>query len=415
MKYCGNGIVMNNKENKKYSFSIPEYSLPRENLSDIERAPGTERQYLGQPDMLLLDDDETLITVYPIGHGAGPIVMRISRNRGQTWEEKKDLPLSWKSSYETPTLYKLDLLNGQTKLIMITGLPDWHGNNQGGWRTSLSHDKGQTWEEYRTFHPTLKTGEQNHSLVAMASLIQLRDAKGRKLDKWMGVYHDIHFVNYRTYLTFDSEGNEQWSTPEPYLVHYRNLEQEYQICEVGLFRSPDGKRIVGLARTQSHRHGSVMFYSDDEGDTWTKPKEVSAALLGERHKIIYDPSSQRLLITFREMILDVNCSGEVENDDWVAGDWIAWIGTYDDLMNGHEGQYRIRIAEDWTNSPKSGDTGYAGLTVTSDGLFLLNSYGHWDREFSANWSGAVTQDLSYIKLASFKLEQVDRALGFVRK
>ena len=30
----------------------------------------------------------------------------------------------------------------------------------------------------------------------------------------MGVYHDVKlYVNYKTYLTFDESGNEQWSDP----------------------------------------------------------------------------------------------------------------------------------------------------------------------------------------------------------
>lgn len=50
---------------------VPQYRLPEKHLSVIEKAPGTDRQYLGQPDMVMLDDEETLLTVYPIGHGAG--------------------------------------------------------------------------------------------------------------------------------------------------------------------------------------------------------------------------------------------------------------------------------------------------------------------------------------------------------
>ena len=40
-----------------------------------------------------------------------------------------------------------------------------------------------------------------------------------------------------------------------------------------------------------------MFYSDDEGKTWSKPEEMQGSLAGERHKAVYDPISGRLLIT----------------------------------------------------------------------------------------------------------------------
>ena len=43
----------------------------------------------------------------------------------------------------------------------------------------------------------------------MASLIQLKDKNGNNIQKWMGVYHDVNYVNYKTYLTFDESGNEQ--------------------------------------------------------------------------------------------------------------------------------------------------------------------------------------------------------------
>lgn len=59
---------------------------------------------------------------------------------------------------------------------------------------------------------------------------------------------------------------------------------------------------------------------------------------------------------------------------------MAWVGTYDDLVNGTEGEFRILLGEDYTPSRKSGDTGYAGVVVMSDGTFFLNSYGYFDKE-----------------------------------
>ncbi|OLF49551.1 hypothetical protein BU200_06585 [Streptococcus acidominimus] len=397
-----------------HHFAITEYRLPEANLSDIEKKPGTDRQYLGQPDMIMLDDNMTLITAYPVGHGAGPIVMQISRDGGKTWTEKTDIPKDWAHSYETPTLYKLNMTDGRTKLMMITGRPEWHQNTTGGWQTSISTDNGETWSDYTNHHPML--GDQkNFSVVAMASLVQLHNEAGQPIDKWLGVYHNNKYENFKTYLTFDENGNQVWSEPEHYLASYRDVESLYQICEVGIFRSPNGKRLVALGRSQSHNHHSVMFYSDDEGKTWSKPEQMQGGLQGERHKIVYDPISGRLIVTFREIILDYNRNGKIENNDWMAGDWVAWVGTYDDLMAQNEGEYRIRIAEDWSNNTKSGDTGYAGIVVQPDGTILTNSYGHWDKDFSYSWKKGITTDLSYIKLAIFKLGQVDQALGRVDK
>lgn len=27
------------------------------------------------------------------------------------------------------------------------------------------------------------------------------------------------------------------------------------------------------------------------------------------------------------------------------GDWVGWVGTYDDLVAGREGQYRVRLMD----------------------------------------------------------------------
>ena len=78
---------------------------------------------------------------------------------------------------------------------------------------------------------------------------------------------------------------------------------------------------MALARSDKKPNLSVMFYSDDEGKTWSKPEEMQGSLAGERHKAVYDPISGRLLITFREIVYK---DGKLDNN-WMAGDWVAFI------------------------------------------------------------------------------------------
>ena len=401
--------------------TVPVYKLDDSKLSDIDKdeTNAQGRRYLGQPDMVMLDDNRTLITVYPVGHGHGKLVMKVSEDAGETWTEKTDIPSSWTKSLETPTIYKLHLDNGTTRLMLITGLPNW-GNGEtdanghiGGWNTSYSDDGGKTWSEYKNWHEKKKDGTTNYTIVAMASLIQLKDKNGNNIQKWMGVYHDVNYVNYKTYLTFDESGNEQWSDPEPYLNEYRTTESKYQMCEIGMFRSPDGKRIVGLARSQSHNNPSTLIYSDDEGETWSEPMDLPGSLAGERHKALCDPISGKLVIIFREIQYDLNKNNQFDGgNDWMAGDWVAWVGTYEDLMEQNDGQCHILLCEDWANNRYSGDTGYTGMVVLPDGTFVMDSYGHWDKEFSQSWQGSdgsgynVKTDLCYIKQAKFKLADV---------
>ena len=140
----------------------------------------------------------------------------------------------------------------------------------------------------------------------------------------------------------------------------------------------------------------------------------AGSLAGERHKIAYDPISGRLLVTFREINYDLNGNNRFDGgNDWNAGDWVAWVGTYDQLINQEDGEYRILLAEDWANNAKSGDTGYAGVAVLDDGTFIMDTYGHWDKEFSQNWPGGVTTDRCYIKQAKFKLGEVEYANGLI--
>ena len=390
---------------------LDRYVMPEKYLSTIERAPGTDRQYLGQPDMILTETGR-LITAYPVGHGKGPLVMQISDDLGLTWTEKTDIPESWAGSQETPTLYTVTV-NGAERLLLITACPGWgtdSDGNQYGFNVSYSDDDGETWTEYEHFYSTLSDGSDNAVIVAMASLVQLKDENGNYIEKWMGVYHNYSFINYKTYLTFDEDGNMQWTEPVPYLSEYRTIEDSHDICEVGMFRSPDGSRIVALARSQSHMHLSTMFYSDDEGETWSEPVELPGSLAGERHKAQYDPETGKLLITFREIQYDMDSDGLIESGDWYCGDWGLWVGTYEQLMNLEDGEYCVTIDEDFTQNTYSGDTGYAGFVVLEDGTFVMNSYGHWDEDFSKSWTGGVTTDLCYIRQARFTLEELENSL-----
>ena len=397
--------------------TLPQYKLDQTKVTDVHKSLDTSNQYFGQPDMIRTKSGR-LITSFPQGHGKGPLIMKISDDDGATWTRKTDIPASWAGSQETPTLYVLNLADGTERIMMITACPGWGTDSAGnryGWNTSYSDDNGETWTEYRHWQSNRTYDNANNdAIVAMASLVQLKDSDGNDIQKWMGVYHNYAYVNFRTYLTFDENGDEQWSESEPYLAQWRSIESAYQMCEIGMFRSPDGKRIIGLARSQSHNNPATLIYSDDEGETWSKPMDLPGSLAGERHKIAYDPISGRLLVTFREINYDLNGNNRFDGgNDWNAGDWVAWVGTYDQLINQEDGEYRILLAEDWANNAKSGDTGYAGVAVLDDGTFIMDTYGHWDKEFSQNWPGGVTTDRCYIKQAKFKLGEVEYANGLI--
>ncbi len=393
---------------------LPMYVLDEKYQSDVEgpHADDAGMRYLGQPDTVRTKTGR-LITVFPVGHGHGPLIMKYSDDEGENWIKMPDTPKSWNDSQETPTLYALDLGDGQERLVLICACPGGWGNFTTGWDFSMSDDDGASWTEFEHFHSSFSDGRANHVTVGMASLIQLKGDDGKPVSKWMGVYHDDSFVNYKTYLTFDENGRAEWSEPEAYLAGYREIESTHQICEVGMFRSPDGNRIIGLARNQTHAGPATLFYSDDEGMTWSKPVGLPGSLAGERHKALYDPISRRLLISFREIVYDRDGDGVFGgSSDWVAGDWVAWVGTYEDLMNLRQGEYMIRLDEDFSNNTYSGDCGYPGMVVLEDGTFILHSYGHWDEEFSKSYTDGgvynVKTDLCWIRQVKFRLADVEK-------
>ncbi len=74
------------------------------------------------------------------------------------------------------------------------------------------------------------------------------------------------------------------------------------------------------------------------------------------------------------------------------GDFVAWVGTYEDIVNGREGQYRVRLLD----NKKGGDTGYPGLECLPDGTFVATTYGHF-----------TEGEQPYIVSTRFKLEEID--------
>ncbi len=403
---------------------LDKYTLAEKYQSDVEgpHADDASMRYLGQPDMVQTETGR-LISVFPVGHGHGRLIMKYSDDQGETWTTMENTPKCWEKSQETPTLYSLKVDDGKgglkERLVLICACPNWD-LQLGGWQMSYSDDNGETWTDYEDFWQQ-RNGTKNYTIVAMASLIQLKDENGNDIQKWMGVYHDYSYVNYKTYLTFDADGNPNWTEPEAYLSDYRAIESSHQICEVGMFRSPDGERIVALARNQSHAGPATMFYSDDEGKTWSEPVELPGSLAGERHKALYDPISGKLVITFREIDYDRNKNGVAldTSSDWTAGEWVAWVGTYEDLMNLKQGDYMIILDEDFAANFYSGDTGYTGMAVLEDGTFILHSYGHWDQAFSSGYVDPSTggynvkTDLCWIRQAKFKLGELENDEGLV--
>jgi hypothetical protein len=348
--------------------------------------------YLGHPDSVTLKNGD-ILTVYPKGHGKGEILNKISSDGGVSYAGcLQNTPLSWKNSRETPTIYRLEFSKPGVadKLILISGNPQW-GNEPttGGFNCSLSQDEGKTWSEFRLFHAYLN-GSILPTVVAMSSLTKLKE-NGRFVDKWMGLFHDHSFNNYKTVLTFDEKGNMEWSIPEKYFGQHEQIEKESNMCEVEVIRSDKGQgdELCLISRSNTKKCNSLISFSQDEGKTWSEPKEVPDILNGERHKAEYT-SDGRLIVTFRSIERNKEklsqYSDIIGSEPYYSEGLTAWVGTYDDLKKGTDGQYRIKLAHTYLsfqNEPHTvagKDTGYCGNVVLADDTVVISSYG----KFSPN-------------------------------
>lgn len=399
------------------SYSIPQIDLDA--TSAIKSTVGAEYEslfgvdvvdnsidYLAHPDAVMLDDGKMVI-YYSKGHGRGEIGGKVSED-GKTWQDiPTGLPTSWKNSMETPTVYKLRIDRGtadeKSKYILISGCPTWGGKYKGnGFNVSLSDDGISGWTEFQNFYGLDFNGKKGENfvapIVAMASLTQLKDENGNWTNSWMGFFHDDNAYNYKSILTFDEDGYMHWSAPEKYFAKYRSIEKKAFMCEVEVIRSEggNGNELMLLARSNGRNRtkemNSLISISTDEGKTWSEPKQVPAAVNGERHKAEW-LADGRLFITFRSICKDsgrFDKSAELNgigNGKWFSEGWIAWVGTWDDLKNGKEGQYRIKLAHTYlgkeagSQMSANGDCGYCGNVVFGDGYQIMTStYGKFVKD-----------------------------------
>lgn len=416
------------KKGQNYTIPQVDLSVMPENISEelkylfeyttVDEGNG----YLGHPDSCLVNGSE-ILTFYPEGHGKGRVIAKKSLDGGLSYVDGiENPPESWVKSKETPTVYRLQFSkhNWNDKIILICGNPKWPNEKSsvGGFYCSVSEDEGKSFSEFELFF-----GGEIYPVVSMASLTRLKE-NGRFVDKWMGFFHDRKFVNYKTILSFDGNGKMHWSRPEPYFKKYRKIEKSVNMCEVECVRSDcgTGDELMLIARSNSKKVNSLLSFSDDEGKTWSEPVFAPASVNGERHKADYLPDG-RLFITFRSIERDkekLKKFREKRFMNWYSEGWIAWVGNYDDLKNGREGQYRIKIAHTYlSNQVKpevtaNGDTGYCGNVVLSDGTVVTSSYGIFSPEEKEH--GTYSTDKGKLRRKTFivskriKTEDVEKLL-----
>lgn len=382
-----NSLLISGQNNTKPYLSIPLIDLDKDTGRQVivDREEG---QYLGHPTTVLLDDGKTILIVYPKGHGKGEIVYRKSYDGGLTWSERLQVPESWKTSKEVPTIFKVTDAAGKQRLILFSGLYPA--------RIAHSDDMGLTWSE-------LQDAGNWGGIVVMGALTGLKTGKGR----YLALFHDdMRFMTsdgqqlykedirinkeplFTLYKTFSDDGGLTWSFPEKILSR-----RDMDLCEPGILRSPDGKQLAVILRENSRRFNSQIIFSNDEGKTWSDPRPLPNELTGDRHVLRYTPDG-RVLAVFRDISPSTfrpdldriakernesnisKVSSEILQGSPSEGDWAGWVGTWDDLVKGGKGQYRIRFKDNY----HSWDCCYPGVEILPDGTFVVTTYGHWEKD-----------------------------------
>jgi len=305
----------------------------------VEKSPET---YLGHADTVLLPDGKTMYCVYPPGHAGDGVFIKKSDDAGLTWSERLEVPENWKTGKNLPTIHRIVGPDGVARLIQMNG---GHQASQ-----AVSIDDGATWTPLKLNGLRCWVVPNRILPISGTRHLILYTVKGK-----------------RDHLPQDSAIAQAVSADGGLTWRERILPQhpDAQPIEPGVIVSPDGRQIAALLRENSRAYNSMLMTSDDEGKTWSPYREASSAVCGDRHNLRYAPDG-RLVAVFRDTAVASPSKGH----------FVAWVGTYADLVGDREGQYRILLLRNRTprHHRRWFDCGYAGLEVLPDGTFVATTY-----------------------------------------
>lgn len=325
---------------------MPVFDLSQDAARQTVVAAGTADIYQGHPTTVLLPDGKTIFCVWCINHGghAGP--MARSSDGGKTWVRMDDqLPPGFKTHQNCPSIYRIVDPQGRARLWVFSAWKDKRFGDD-AMPSIMSEDDGKTWKEM----PPL--GKAFRCVMTFSSVVRLRDGST------LGLFHRGPEGADRTPLevlqSVTKDGGFTWSAPRVVAKA-----EGKNPCEPYVFRSPDGKELCALLRENTHKSTSLVMFSQDEGATWSEPKDTAWALTGDRHNGVLTPDG-RMVIAFRDQAPESPTKGH----------FVAWVGTYDDIRQGRPGQYRIKLLHGY----KLGDLGYPGVELLPDGTVVATTY-----------------------------------------
>ena len=321
-------------------------NLPWGDFSDktdhhVVIAAGTPDLYNGHPTTVLLDDNKTMICTWSKNHGGPADFLGFSHDGGLTWENV-EAPSQWKGMINCPSIYKLTDKTGKQRLFVFAQLEV--GSAYRNMVYSYSEDGGKTWSEMVNL--------KKPCIMAFTSIIRLKNGD------YLGMYHrgnsDKDRAPLKIWQSVSHDGGLTWD--ESRLV---GEFPDKSPCEPCVLRSPDGKVLLCLARENQRKGCSLRMTSRDEGQTWTPLTETPWGLTGDRHMAMCLPDG-RIICVFRDMAPNSPTKGH----------FVAWVGTWDDIMDTRSGQYRVKLLHNYSGV----DCGYPGLETLPDGTIVATTY-----------------------------------------
>ena len=344
----------------------PSDMLPMADISDdtarqVVIAEGAVDRYEGHPSTLVADDGKTLFCVWTTGHGGPCGQMARSDDGGKTWRRVDGIlpPTYARTHRNCPIMQKIHGADGVVRYFIHS-----HKAQEGsGLGIVMSEDLGETWTELPCqtqlsagMPPTGMMELKNGTVAIFGQVFKDRNRSKDRPDDDQAVW-----------MAVSQDGGKTYGEMRIVMMSERR-----NLCEPCCLRSPDGNSLVLLARENRHCGRSMMCFSHDEGQSWSEPVDTPWALTGDRHEGVLLPDG-RYVIAFRDQgILSPT-----------RGQFVAWVGTFDDLANGRNGQYRIHLQHhhglgavfpggDW-------DTGYSGVELLADGTLVCTTYSrHFD-------------------------------------
>lgn len=324
-----------------------EINIPTIDISDwtdhqIVIEPGTPEIRQGHPNSILLPDGKTMYVIWTIGHGGPCGQLKRSDDGGLTWTDKLDVPDNWNQFANCPPLYLLKDPQGKERLVTYAN------RTPKGLKMAYaySEDSGKTWTPFD--YAKCSADTLLADIMPFTSVIPIENGK-----RLLGVTNNRRpYQMGRSNLlvqSYSDDGGFSW-TPWRIIL---DLDTEYAPCEPEIIRSPDGKELLMLIRENNHAYNSWIMISRNEGKTWSEPFAAPASLTMDRHKACYTPDG-RLIVVGRDVAKNSPCKGH----------FVAWVGTYDDIVKRREGQYRIKMLHSFKT------TEYPGLSVLPDGTIV---------------------------------------------